>query len=383
MKLTSISFAHPQVPAVRRASLTISGDELHRAHRRLAETGLSAFVLSTCLRVEVAVAGDVDAASSVLAVLFGEATSPHEGKVRQDESVFDHLCRVAAGLESPVVGEREIFAQFRQAVEAFDLEHAPTQALEPVLARVLGVARTVRRRLAEPPEGSLGAIAAERVTAFREVAVLGAGAMARAATTALSELDVSVFSRRPVVVDRRPSRTWSEVAEAFGYPAVVVAVPVAADLLPWTQIEGVLDRRDEPVQVVDLGMPPLPEAIAGHPAVRYVGIDDLASSAAAPVPRTVDSMLAAEAGKAWRRLAIDDRVGSVIAGLMEQADSAVSDEVRRFSRRIATADDPEPILRQLAHTVARRILHGPVSYMASSDRPDATEVLAEAFGVEL
>jgi glutamyl-tRNA reductase len=72
----------------------------------------------------------------------------------------------------------------------------------------------------------------------------------------------------------------------------------------------------------------------------------------------------------------------VIAAMMEQADTAVVEEVQRFATRLAVSDDPERVLRQLAHSVARRVLHGPISYVSSSDRGiDVAETLAEAFGV--
>lgn len=70
----------------------------------------------------------------------------------------------------------------------------------------------------------------------------------------------------------------------------------------------------------------------------------------------------------------------MIAGLVDQAESAVDEEVSRFARRLQTTDDPEAVLRQAARTVARRLLHRPISYINSA--PEAVEVLAEAFGVD-
>ncbi|MDF2731281.1 MAG: hypothetical protein K0T01_3072, partial [Acidimicrobiia bacterium] len=64
------------------------------------------------------------------------------------------------------------------------------------------------------------------------------------------------------------------------------------------------------------------------------------------------------------------------------AELAVDEEVRRFAGRLPDAVDPEAIMHQLAHTVARRVLHRPISYAGSSDNDgEALRVLAEAFGV--
>jgi glutamyl-tRNA reductase len=60
----------------------------------------------------------------------------------------------------------------------------------------------------------------------------------------------------------------------------------------------------------------------------------------------------------------------------------VSEEVARFTHRLQGTDDPQRILQQLAHSVARRVLHGPISYVSSNTRgADVAEALAEAFGL--
>jgi glutamyl-tRNA reductase len=69
--------------------------------------------------------------------------------------------------------------------------------------------------------------------------------------------------------------------------------------------------------------------------------------------------------------------------MVGQAEAAVSEEVERFVKRLETAADPEPLLRQLAHTVARRVLHPSISYVGSAEHgAEAVEMFAEAFGVD-
>ena len=64
---------------------------------------------------------------------------------------------------------------------------------------------------------------------------------------------------------------------------------------------------------------------------------------------------------------------------MSQADAAVAEEIERLIPRLA-AGDPEELLRQVAHRVARRLLHPPISYLGNTDE-QSVEVLAAAFGV--
>jgi glutamyl-tRNA reductase len=117
--------------------------------------------------------------------------------------------------------------------------------------------------------------------------------------------------------------------------------------------------------------------------VRYLGVDEVASSVTDGPSPEVEEKITRGASAVWRRLSVPDRVGVVIAAMMEQADTAVSEEVQRFAGRLSVSDDPERVLRQLAHSVARRVLHRPISYVSSSDRGIVVaETLAEAFGVK-
>ena len=78
-----------------------------------------------------------------------------------------------------------------------------------------------------------------------------------------------------------------------------------------------------------------------------------------------------------------DEAGSIIGAVQERVDRTVDEEVRRFGSRLSASAEPEQVLRQLAHTVARRILHPSVSLIGSTPlRPDELHDLARAFGVD-
>ena len=63
------------------------------------------------------------------------------------------------------------------------------------------------------------------------------------------------------------------------------------------------------------------------------------------------------------------------------ADDIVDRTVARFAGRLGSGDD-RAVLRQTAHTVARTLLAGPVSYLRSNELPtEAIETLIEAFGI--
>jgi glutamyl-tRNA reductase len=89
-----------------------------------------AVIVSTCNRVEVYVAvdrfhGSVEAVSQILAQRAGtgrDTVAPHLF-VHYDEAAVAHLFRVAAGLDSMVVGESQVLGQVRIALQRAQ-EHA-------------------------------------------------------------------------------------------------------------------------------------------------------------------------------------------------------------------------------------------------------------------
>jgi glutamyl-tRNA reductase len=346
--------------------------------------GQEAFLLSTCLRVEVAWAAGPESATDVLAGIYGDGCVSDLGAVRSDEAAFVHLCRVAAGLDSPLVGEPEVLSQFRHAVSVFNDASADSGHLGRVLEAAIGIGRSTRRLLGNGPRGSLAALAVREAAVCQRVAILGAGSMARAAAENLEGVEVTIFARRPGTVAGLEARPWEEASKALAtYPVVISTVPGKTPLFTEDFIAYDLARRNEPLLLIDLGMPPAFARSEVGDSVRYIGVDDVASSVDERPSAEAEEGLVRGASAGWRRLTAPDRVGAVIAAMMEQAETAVTEEVARFVNRLSEAEDPERILRQLAHTVARRVLHPPISFVSSTELGSAAvEVLAEAFGVD-
>ena len=380
-RLTGLSFAHPVVPSGDRAVLSFEGGSLRELHRRLRAAGQEAFLLSTCLRVEIVWPGPPDHSSDVLKAIYGEDSMSGRAVLRTDGDLFLHMCRLAAGLESPALGESEVFSQFRQGVSAFSEGATGNGALARSLGAAVGIGRGVRRHLG----GEVASIASAAATTARSeerVAILGAGAMARA-TAQLLPGSVTVFSRRPAAVAGHDTRPWEQTLQALEeFPVLISTVPGRLQLFPDGEVAAALARRTEPLLLIDLGMPPGFDRYRNHPAIVHMGIDDIASSVHSRPRPDLEDLVAKEAASAWVHLNASDRVGMVIAAIVDDAELAVDEEVRRFAGRLPDAADPEAIMHQLAHTVARRVLHRPISYAGSSDNDgEALRVLAEAFGV--
>lgn len=375
-----MSYAYPEVAGSVRADLT----------RRLARSRPpeDTFVLSTCLRIEVVVAGDGTRLSRVIDELFGD-DDLDSGTRRDGEEAVLHLFRVAAGLESPIVGEHEILTQFRQEVITTEESGTIGGLFVKLLETAVSTGRQARELLPGSPHDSMAAVAAQVVGAHREVAVLGSGAMSTAVVMNLLGLpappDVLIVARSPEKVSIEGVEVWPfrlAVEALRTHRAVVSATSAKRRPLSDDDLEGLLRARTEPLTLVDMAMPPDFAPPPGAP-VDYVDIDMLAWMAERrPRSREADAMVAAAASDAYRGLVEHHALGPVIGGLTSSADEIVDQMVERFAGRLETEED-RAVLRQAVHTAARTLLASPIEYLHSPQRSDdAVDVIAEAFGLE-
>jgi glutamyl-tRNA reductase len=381
-QIAAASFAYPRHDSAVRARL---------ARRLLTAPYLDdGFVLSTCLRVEVVVPGDESRLHDALVGLFGELADAAHPEIRVGERAVTHLYRIAAGLESPILGEREILTQVRHGLLEAEEAGRINGVFARILERAVAVGRQARELIPGTAHNSMAAVAAQAVGTAPSVGVIGSGVMATATVEALLMLPspplVTVVARQP---EKVPAQAGVEVCPFSAAPEVIASHPVVISatsarqrIIDDTAVAGSLSRRDQPLLLVDLAMPP---DFAPLPSgnVSYLGIDDLARLAdRRGRSEQADAMVESAAEEAHRQYRDHHQVGPLIGGLMAGADEVVDRAVRRFSGRLADQGD-EAILRQTAHTVARTLLAGPVEYLKRSrGASEAVEMIADAFGVD-
>lgn len=375
--LTNLSFAYPHVGAAERAILLRSSGEA--GPDRANETALDdeVFVLSTCLRVEIAYSGTPEMADARLAALFPEARPSVPPIVRTDVEAFHHLCRIAAGLESPVLGEEEVLGQFRGAVGAI---RSTGNGLDRILDRAIGIGRSARRLITSRVPDSLASVAVDLAMPIGRIAVLGSGSMARATVEAIGERAVvDVYARRPGAVAGHVALPWEEAAGAFADADVLIStVPGDQPLFETSDLESMLSGRGEPLRLFDLGMPP---GFGDMPGLDYTGIDGIAANVhRARVPEAEVSVME-DATAFWRKLTTPHDAGSLISAIIHQADAVAEEVTRRFAARIDQAEDPAAVLEQAVRRVARGVLHRPIAFIGQAD-PNSIETLSQAFGSE-
>lgn len=384
--ISSVSYAYPAVAGDVRAGLATALGAIETALTRASDAGMPTFILSTCLRIELAFPAPMSRVDEVSALLFEEEPTSQGSVRRSGSTAVEHLFRIVAGLESPVIGEREILVQFREAAAAAVEHGAANGTFRGLFDAAIATARSVRKELPADPQRSMASIAAGLTTPADRVGVLGYGAMGRSVTDALLALphrpSVEVFARRPESIDTEGVivRSLTDAHAALvTLPAVVSATSAKTRLIPANELADLLAARTEPLTMIDMAMPPDFSPPAGA-TVQYHNIDDLADLARDHIPREgADRLVARAAAEFMHKVWAGRRTGHLIEHLFDQADEAVDEVVERLAGKL-TAPEDRALLEQAARTAARKVLHKPVHYLAGDGTDDAAAIAA-AFGV--
>ena len=184
-----VGISHKQAPIAVREQLALRGDSLdQRLSEVRALAGVrEALVVSTCNRLEIFAVADAREVAGQIAALLNPVAAPFV-VCRFDDDALRHLFRVAASLDSMVLGEAQILGQVKEAAALARRSGAMGAGLQRALARALTAAKRVRTET-EIARGavSLSSVAVQLAHKVlgdltgRTVLLLGAGEMAQLA----------------------------------------------------------------------------------------------------------------------------------------------------------------------------------------------------------
>jgi glutamyl-tRNA reductase len=416
MHVILVGTNHQTAPLAVRERLAFSKGSLAPALRRLREGGEvgEAVILATCNRTEVYAVGRRGDAGPILRLFHERGISERELApciyARREEDAVRHLHRVAAGLESMILGEAQILGQVRGAW----LSALEAGAVGPVLDRLFRSAVTAGKRVrAETGLGrgavSVGHAAVElaRRTFGRleglHAMVLGAGEMSK--VTARLLVDAGVAS---LIVANRTLERAQELAVEFGAEAIrtvefgkhvgradIVICSTAAPH-PVVRLDTIRPvaaaRRDRPLLLVDIAVPrDVEPAVGDLENVRLFAIDDLQSivqenlAERAAEVGAAEAIAAEEAAKLieWLRCL---EAGPVLAALQRKGEAVVQGELAKVEGRLRHLSERDrELIGVLARGVARRLLREPilaVKRLAATEEPrPPLETVQELFGL--
>jgi glutamyl-tRNA reductase len=321
MEIVLVGLNHRTAPVEVRERVSFTAEQARRAASELRSRGIleETLVLSTCNRSEVyGVPPEASRESAAgLSAFLGEfhAVRPDLLDVslyhHYDRHAVRHLFRVAAGLDSMMLGEAEILGQVR---EAYRFAHEQG-ATGPVLNRMFQAALEVGKRVRSETElgtrpmsvASAGVKLAERIfgkLAERAALVLGAGAVSEQVLAQLRDRGVTKL----LVMNRSLERAAKLAAEFRG------------TVVPWGEWDAALQAPDMIVSSVGSEEPVLERAVLERAMAargnRALFIMDLG------VPRNIDPA-AAELYNAYL-YNLDD-----LAGIVQQSRAVRESEIPR------------------------------------------------------
>jgi glutamyl-tRNA reductase len=305
MHLVVVGISHKTAALELRERLALSSDAAARFGRGLLEDEAvaEAVVLSTCNRTEAYLfAGDTLAAERLsverLAELGGVAAAELRAAAYSysGDAAIGHLFRVAASLDSMVVGEAQILAQLKDAYQSACGEGCTSTVFNKLFRHALEVGKRVRTETAigEKPV-SISSVAVDLARQVlgkldrRSVLVLGAGEMSELTVKHLQGQGVG-----SVTVANRTLETAEELArrcegqavcldeldERLAVADIVISSTAAPEfILDRPQMERVMRRRrHDPMFLIDIAVPRDldPEIAHIHECYLY-DIDDLQS----------------------------------------------------------------------------------------------------------
>ncbi|HEX3344381.1 MAG TPA: glutamyl-tRNA reductase [Polyangiaceae bacterium] len=410
-----VGLSHRTAPVEVRERLSAGADALPVVLSRLAARAelQEVLFLSTCNRVEVTalvhddrMKAGLDAIREELARHGGVAEdaelTPYLYDKRGDEAVA-HVFRVAASLDSMVLGEPQILGQVKEAYDAAMAAGALKGMLGRCMSRAFAVAKRVRTETAIGA-GSVS-IASVAVDLARRifgdlgdhgVLLLGAGEMAEAAARSLSKGARAVricnrsFDRAAALagVMQASAARWDELEQELVVADVVVASTASRTPVVTREMvkRAMKARKGRTLFFVDIAVPRNVEpSVHGIDNVYVFNVDDLEKEVARGLEARHGEAAAAETivddevkqFLAWTR---GLEVQPTVVAMRTKARAVLLGELERTlgGRLKHLPEGDRAALAQMMESALNKLLHAPTTKLKSraAEGDDAGELAA-------
>jgi glutamyl-tRNA reductase len=394
MKLALLGINHRTAPVNIREKLAFRAEDIPGALVDLQARGAKeALILSTCNRVEVTAALDDDVSTDAL--VEGIARGRHDLSVdlirpfcyqfEQSEAIR-HVFRVAASLDSMIVGEPQILGQLKEAYALAREQGTVGSVLETVLTRAFYVAKRIRTETEIGQSAVSVSYAAVELAreifgslTKKRVLIIGAGKMSEGAGRHLQRAGASDI----LISNRTPERAL-ELARMFG--GKIVPYSALADHLPNVDIvitssaapdyvlsqevvrKAIEARRNQPMFLIDIAVPRNIEPEVNRiEHVFLYDIDDLQRlaernlQARKEVAQHAENIVTDEVARLEARLRERD-VTPTILGLQEQLETIRREVLEKYRARLGFLTlEQEQAIEGLTRGIINKIAHGPIS----------------------
>ena len=373
-----------------------------------------AAIVSTCNRTELVCeldAGDATAAVRWLADFHGISEAELGSYLFQhdERDSIRHVLRVAAGLDSMVLGETQILGQVKDAYRAALEQGSVGRVLNKLFQHAFFVAKKVRTDTAIGSSPVSVAFAGVRLAQQihgrldgRTALLIGAGDTIELAAVHLRDSGLD----RIIIANRTLERAQALAAQVQGFPILLddlgahlheadVVMSATASRLPILgkgAVERALKaRKRKPVFMVDLAVPrDIEPEIGTLDDVYLYSIDDLQNIVSDGrrsreiAARQADEIVVVQTHRFLEWLRSHD-AASTITEVRSQMDACREQAINEARRQLAAGVPAEQVLEQATRRLLNRALHEPTVRLreaGAAGRMEMLETARELFGLD-
>lgn len=409
MAIFALGINHKTAPVALREKLAFAPEQVPEALQQLSATLrlADAVILSTCNRTELYFSGNAEQSEQVLQWLaqfhqLNLAELQQHLYLYRDQDAVQHLMRVAAGLDSLVLGEPQILGQVKQAYNQSRQAGTINPQFERLFQKTFAVAKDVRT------ETDIGAnavsVAFAAVTLAKQifgklekvrVLLIGAGETIELVAKHLTEQgakQLSVANRTYERAEALARQFDAQVLTLSQVPARLadadIVISSTASTLPIVgkgMVEQALKlRKHKPMFLVDLAVPrDIEQQVAELEDAYLYTVDDLQSIVAQNLNNRQHAaeqagvMIASGAADFQQWLQLQDKA-DWLRDYRQRCEQVKDELLTRAQNQLAAGQDPEKVLAELATKLSNRLMHSPtraIRQLLQSDQPEASELV--------
>jgi glutamyl-tRNA reductase len=329
---------------------------------------------------------------------------------RVDREVVGHAIRVAAGLDSLVLGEPQILGQMKEAYQTARSAGTVGRLLNRLFQHVFSVAKQIRSSTAIGASPVSVAFAAVRLAQqiFGDLSQHSALLIGAGETIELSARHLHAQGLGRLVIANRSIEGAQRLVEALGGYAttltdmaqhladadiVITATASEMPIISAAQVKKALKaRKYRPIFMVDIAVPRDIEPSVGELDDIYLyTVDDLQGvieenlnsrqQAALEAEEIVEARVA-DFMRWWQSLAAVDTVKA----LRRTADRWRDEVLNKALKQLASGAEAETVVRELAWNLTNKLTHAPsvkLREALSAERADILESAREIFDLKL
>jgi glutamyl-tRNA reductase len=407
MPFFTIGLNHQSAPVALREKVAFTPDKLVDALSsfRSKNEDNELVILSTCNRTELYVNSDeldLQQTLSWLADIHGiEPTTISDHLYHHSEiEAVEHLMRVAAGLDSLILGEPQILGQVKQSFMEAKRAGTINSHFDKLFQTTFAVAKQVRSQTDIGASAVSVAYAAVQLTKQifsaidkSNILLVGAGE-----TIELVARHLQQANAKSITVANRTLKNAEALAGELGGTAITISqipahlhqadvvISSTASALPLIgkgMVESALKlRKHKPILLLDLAVPrDIEHEVSDLDDAYLYTVDDLQD--------IIEQNIANREQAAQQALALikqrveifaqwqhQSRHVDVIKSYREQSEALRDSLTQKALQRISNGEDAQQVLQELSYKISQQMMHGPTKALQVAIKEKQTDSLA-------